>query len=47
MPTSIDEILEALSDALGERILQTGTLRPEKVLVQVDVGAHRDAVKVS
>ena len=46
MPMSIDGILKALGDALGDRILQTGTLRPEKVLVQVDVGAHRDAIKV-
>lgn len=46
MSMNTDKILEALSNALGDGILQTRTLRPEKVCVQVKVGAHRDAVKV-
>jgi len=46
MSINIDKILKALRDALGDRIVQTKTLHPEKTCVQVKVGAHRDAVKV-
>ncbi|MEM3578203.1 MAG: NADH-quinone oxidoreductase subunit C [Candidatus Bathyarchaeia archaeon] len=46
MSININEILKALSDAIGDRILQTKTLRPEKAYIQVKAGAHRDAVKV-
>ncbi|MGC8998397.1 MAG: NADH-quinone oxidoreductase subunit C [Candidatus Bathyarchaeia archaeon] len=46
MSKNTDKILEALNGALGDRILQTRTLRPEKVCVQVKIGAHRDALKL-
>ncbi|MEM3461853.1 MAG: NADH-quinone oxidoreductase subunit C [Candidatus Bathyarchaeia archaeon] len=46
MSININEILKALSDAIGERVLQTKSLRPEKACIQVEAGAHRDAVKV-
>ncbi|MEM0058744.1 MAG: NADH-quinone oxidoreductase subunit C [Candidatus Bathyarchaeia archaeon] len=46
MSINIDEILKALSDALRDRILQTKSLRPEKTCIQVEAGAHKDAVKV-
>ncbi|MEM3760724.1 MAG: NADH-quinone oxidoreductase subunit C [Candidatus Bathyarchaeia archaeon] len=45
MSINIDKILKALGDALGDKILQTKTLHPEKTCVQVKVGAHRDAIR--
>jgi Ni,Fe-hydrogenase III large subunit/Ni,Fe-hydrogenase III component G len=39
-------ILKALGDALGDRLLQTRTLHPEKTCVRVKAGAHRDAIKI-
>ncbi|MGB9778620.1 MAG: NADH-quinone oxidoreductase subunit C [Candidatus Bathyarchaeales archaeon] len=46
MSVNIDKILKALSDALGDKILQIKMLHPEKSYVQVKVGAYRDAIKV-
>jgi Ni,Fe-hydrogenase III large subunit/Ni,Fe-hydrogenase III component G len=46
MLININKVLKALGDALGDGILQTKTLRPEKSYIQVKVGAHREAVKV-
>jgi len=45
MKMNINEILKALNDAIGNRMLQTKTLHPEKTCIQVDVRAHRDAIK--
>lgn len=45
--TSVEnEVLRLLSDALGEKILQTQTPQPGKLFVRVNAGIHRDALKI-
>jgi formate hydrogenlyase subunit 5 len=39
-------ILTALSDKLGERLLQIQTPQPRKVFVRVNPGVHRDAFRI-
>jgi len=38
--------LTALSNTLGEKILQTQTPEPRKIFVRVNTGFHRDALKI-
>ncbi|MGB9741232.1 MAG: NADH-quinone oxidoreductase subunit C [Candidatus Bathyarchaeia archaeon] len=42
---SVDKFLKVLSDSLGNRIVQTRTLQPEKSCVRVQTGAHKDAIR--
>ena len=42
---SVGEVLKDLSNILGSKMLQTRTLQPEKICMQVQAGAHRDAIK--
>ena len=41
----ISVFLKDLSNILGSKILQTRIFRPEKICIQVQAGAHRDAIK--
>jgi Ni,Fe-hydrogenase III large subunit/NADH:ubiquinone oxidoreductase subunit C len=38
------EITVLLNDKLGEKILQVGTLQPDKIFVRVDANVHKDAL---
>lgn len=40
------EIAAMLSAKLGEKILQVGTLQPDKTFVRVDANFHKDAIRV-
>jgi Ni,Fe-hydrogenase III large subunit/Ni,Fe-hydrogenase III component G len=44
--TNVDEVMKALSDLLGNRIIKTRTLQPEKSYIHVQTGAHKDAVRI-
>ena len=45
--TNVEQnILTALSNKLGEKILQIQTPQPRKVFVRVNAGVHRDALRV-
>ena len=39
------EILQKLREELGDRIIQVQTTRNEKLLIQVKIGAHKDAIR--
>ncbi|HVP16247.1 MAG TPA: NADH-quinone oxidoreductase subunit C [candidate division Zixibacteria bacterium] len=45
--TSVEqEILAVLANGLGEKVLQTSPLQPEKLSVRVNLGIHREALKI-